>query len=316
MPPLDAIDDERPCILVVDDSPVDRQLTATLLRKGIQCRVETVPDGKQALEFLGRSSPALVLTDVRMPGLSGLDLVERICADHPHIPVVVMTAHGSEEIAAEALRKGAAHYVAKAKLAKHVVQTVQDVLVVARERQQELRLRNYWQRSEVEFCLNNDVTLIAPLVSHLQQSLLHNDTRDASTRVRIGVALHEALRNAIDHGNLELDSRLRDADGDTYYQEGLKRRGELPYATRRVHVSVRETQAESCYVIRDEGPGFDIANFDYDPTDSANLLRPSGRGLFLIKTFMDDVQFNQEGNEITLVHRRKPSGQHVTEPEN
>jgi anti-sigma regulatory factor (Ser/Thr protein kinase) len=58
------------------------------------------------------------------------------------------------------------------------------------------------------------------------------------------------------------------------------------------------------FVIRDEGPGFDVATVP-DPTDPENFTKPSGRGLLLIRTFMDEVKHNAAGNEITLVRRRR-----------
>ena len=57
-------------------------------------------------------------------------------------------------------------------------------------------------------------------------------------------------------------------------------------------------------IVRDEGPGFDVSSLP-DPTDPANLGKSSGRGLLLIRTFMDDVRFNAAGNEITLSKRRR-----------
>ena len=79
---------------------------------------------------------------------------------------------------------------------------------------------------------------------------------------------------------------------------------EQPYSRRRVVLRARESRGESRYLIADDGPGFDIRGFAYDPTDASNLDKPSGRGLFLIRTFMDEVTFNSRGNEITMVHRR------------
>ena len=64
-----------------------------------------------------------------------------------------------------------------------------------------------------------------------------------------------------------------------------------------------ETRTEATYVIRDEGRGFDPAALS-DPTSPQNLDRLTGRGLFLIRTFMDEVRHNDVGNEITLVKRR------------
>jgi len=61
--------------------------------------------------------------------------------------------------------------------------------------------------------------------------------------------------------------------------------------------------AAAVFAVRDEGPGFDVSGIP-DPTDPENMLKPSGRGLLLIRTFMDEATHNAAGNEITLVRRR------------
>src|SRR5260370_13973558 len=97
-------------ILVVDDSAVDRSRVEKLLvKEGYQ--VQSAPGGREALEILKREPPDLVLTDMQMPEIDGLQLVQEIRSKYPAIPVILMTAHGSEEIAVEALQKGAASYV-------------------------------------------------------------------------------------------------------------------------------------------------------------------------------------------------------------
>jgi len=122
----------------------------------------------------------------------------------------------------------------------------------------------------------------------------------------VSVALNEALQNAIFHGNLELDSALRDVHSDEYYSTAAERRNRAPWRGRRVRLSASESRDEARYVIRDEGPGFDVARvLADDPTDPKNLTRLSGRGLLLIRTFMSEVGFNSQGNELTMVHRRE-----------
>ena len=83
-----------------------------------------------------------------------------------------------------------------------------------------------------------------------------------------------------------------------------ERRHTSPYARRRVHVLATETPTEARYVIRDEGQGFDPSRLP-DPTDPANLEKTSGRGLLLIRTFMDEVRHNDKGDEIVMVKRRR-----------
>ena len=126
---------------------------------------------------------------------------------------------------------------------------------------------------------------------------------DEDTADRVAVALTEAMVNGIQHGNLELDSRLRQEDEATYDRMAEFRRRRPPYRDRRLHVRAALSRRGAVYVIRDEGPGFDPATLP-DPTDPAYLERPTGRGLLLIRAFMDEVAFNRAGNQVILTKRR------------
>lgn len=75
--------------------------------------VETAADGEAALEILDRALPALVLTDLKMPGLSGMDLLQKIRETWPELPVIIITAFGTIQSAVEAMRGGAYDYVTK-----------------------------------------------------------------------------------------------------------------------------------------------------------------------------------------------------------
>src|SRR5262249_4847370 len=116
------------------------------------------------------------------------------------------------------------------------------------------------------------------------------------------VALREALINAIHHGNLEVGSDVRERNEKEYQALVEERRRQEPYMDRRVHVMAKQTRAEVVFVIRDEGAGFDPKTLP-DPTDPTNMERISGRGLLLIRTFMDEVEHNDRGNQITMVKR-------------
>lgn len=291
-------------ILVVDDSPLDRRLAGAILEQQSAARVIFATNGEEALEVVGREQPDLVLTDLQMPLMDGLALVESLRNQFPLTPAILMTGKGSEEIAIQALKHGAASYVPKRNLARNLADTVRDVLAVADVGRQQWRLGDFWSQTEFQFSLDNDAGLIPLLVAHVQQYLATVQHCDTNELLRVSVALHEALRNAMHHGNLELDSQLRRESPESYYQLGEQRRTAEPYRHRRVHITAAESRSEARYVIRDEGPGFDPAALEYDPTDAENLELPSGRGLLLMRMFMHEVQYNSRGNEITLVHRR------------
>jgi anti-sigma regulatory factor (Ser/Thr protein kinase) len=156
---------------------------------------------------------------------------------------------------------------------------------------------------ESSLVLENDPALIPPLLARLRATADRLGLFDASTADGVALALTEALINAIHHGNLELDSRLRREDEATYDRMAEFRRRRPPYRDRRLHVRARLSRREAVYVIRDEGPGFDPSTLP-DPTDPAHLERTTGRGLLLIRAFMDRVAFNWDGNQITLTKRR------------
>ena len=288
--------------LVVDDSPIDAMIAGKLLSQLGRPHVVYAENGVQALELVKQLRPDLVLTDLQMPEMDGLELVESIRRLYPSVPIILMTAHGSEEIALQALRGGAASYVPKRTLATELLETVRHIVELTWVGEQQRRIFGSWERLGIQFRLENDSALIPPLVSHLQQYHSGAPVYDETESIRVGVALQEALRNAMHHGNLELNSEMRRQNSEEYYRLAAERQRQPPYATRRVNFTVDESLEEARYVIRDEGNGFDPSAV-VDPLNADNLLKPSGRGLFLMRMFMSEVRFNSKGNEITLIHR-------------
>ena len=289
-------------VLIVDDSAVDRRLAQGLLEKGGEMSFAFAANGKEAIEQLQVSPPDIVLTDLQMPEMNGLELVRAVREKYPLIPVILMTAQGSEEIAVQALSCGAASYVPKAKLAKELHATLESVLATARSQRRNERLMDCVSRTQWSFVINNDPTLVAAVVDHLQQYIARLGLCDETGRIRVAIALEEALVNAVYHGNLEISSDLRESDMNAYYALAEQRRQEEPYRSRVVHIDATIARHEATFIVRDSGPGFDPGALP-DPTDPANLEKLSGRGLLLIRTFMDEVRHNAAGNEITMIKR-------------
>jgi CheY-like chemotaxis protein len=293
-----------PTILVVDDSPVDRLLVSGLLKKDGQWAIDCAVDGADALEKLRHRKYDLVLTDLVMPGIDGLELVATVHRQHPNVPVILMTSKGTEEIAVRALHAGAASYVPKRLLAQELAETVRRVLAVSSRYLVKARLLGCMTESRCTFVLGNDVSLIESLVVHLQENAIQMALCNVGEVTRVGVALEEALVNALYHGNLQVGSELRGEDDQAYYALIARRRREPPYRDRKIHVSAKLTRDEGIFVIRDEGSGFDLSKLP-DPDDPSALERASGRGLLLMRAFMDDVSYDPSGSVATLIKRRK-----------
>ena len=296
-----------PTLLVVDDSLVDRRLVCEFLRKESEWTVEDAANGVEALARMKDAVPDLILTDLTMPVMDGLELVTAMRKHHPGVPVILMTAYGSETLAIEALERGAASYVPKSQLADKLLDTVEEVLAMARADRSHEQLINCLDRTEFTFLLENDAALIDPLVDLVQQMVGGMEFCDFTGRLRIGVALKEALLNALFHGSLEIsleqmqkvqDKLLDDTDVSLVEQ----RRSQPPYRDRKVFVDVKLSAEEARFVVRDEGPGFDVASVP-DPSDPVALEAERGRGLSLMRTFMDEVTYNDVGNEVTMIKR-------------
>ena len=288
-------------VLIVDDSATDRRLARGMLEQHPELQVLYAVNGRDALRQMELNVPDVVVTDLQMPEMNGLELTRRIKQEYPLIPVVLMTAQGSEEIAVQALQEGAASYVPKRLLAEDLGSRVLSVLAAARTHRGTTRLMNRVQ--SVSYVMENDLSLLTGLAGFLQESLFSRGLCDETERVRVGIALEEALLNAYYHGNLEVSSELRDRDYTTFYEVARKRCVEAPYWDRKIFVHAEFETNLAKFVIRDEGPGFDVSTLP-DPTAPEFLERPSGRGILLMRTFMDEVRYNDRGNEVTLVKRR------------
>ena len=264
-------------VLIVDDSAVDRRLASGLLEKDGGFQILLATNGRDAIDMLKQQAVDLVLTDLQMDEMDGLQLVEAVRADFPLTPVVLMTARGSEEIAVQALEKGAASYVAKRRLPQELLEIVHQVLDSSDENRTQSRLMHRMTNNEFSFVLNNDLSKVHSLCKYLQHTSRCVRLVDEVDRLRVGIAVEEALLNALYHGNLEVSSDLKENDPNLFEETARQRCQEEPYLHRRLFIDVRLSRDEAHYVIRDEGPGFDPAKLA-DPCDLENLEKPSGRG--------------------------------------
>jgi CheY-like chemotaxis protein len=296
-------------ILVVDDSSVDRRFVGKLLERSGVHEVEFAEDGQQALDKLQNKRPDVVLTDIQMPGRGGLDLVTAVRVRHPGLPVILMTGQGSESLAVEALQRGAANYIPKSLLGDRLLTTIDEAVSMVRADHTYERLISCLQKCHFSFELDNDPALIDPLVDLVQQMISGMGLTDATGRFRVGSAMKEALLNAIYRGNLELTfEQMQDTRESliTGKSEDLcrLRREEAPYCERKVRATVSIDLERMEIVVTDDGPGFDPATNRTDITPES-LDPQAGRGLVLMRSFMDEVQFNGRGNTVTLVKYRE-----------
>ena len=285
-------------VVIVDDEVTVRE-TLTRIVKHENLLPDTYADSRTALEALSEhhDDVMLVIIDIRMPGLSGLELMRRAAADCPDTPFIVTSGDATKKDIIQALKQGALDYFEKPFAVKEISASILKVRLLADENLKTLQVYQSLVEKRLLFKIENDVSLVQSLVSGLVAEIKISCRIPRSQFPGMRMGLHELIVNAIEHGNLELDSELKNRRN---YMDILKRRAAQPqFCERRVTVEVIiAANAFSC-VISDQGPGFDWHLLP-DPTDPENLFKPHGRGVIMAGNFFDEFFFNEFGNQVTV----------------
>ncbi len=230
-------------------------------------------------------------------------LIETLRETRPCSLIVVLTEHDRDQATAAALIRGTVGDIPGRRLEDSLLRTLRSVTgLTIRTDHRHHDLMEAWDRTTAEFVLDNRSATVTALVSYLRETLQLLRFSDQGTIIRTCVALTEALDNALYHGNLELSSELRKGSGEAWEAAVNERRETSPYKERSIFVRAELSRTEMSVTIRDEGPGFDPGKLP-DPTEADNLESVCGRGVFLVRNFMDEVRYNDKGNEVTLVKR-------------
>jgi CheY-like chemotaxis protein/anti-sigma regulatory factor (Ser/Thr protein kinase) len=273
-----------PHVLVVDDDRAFRHVIATLLQKAGYTTDQT-GDGADALARLDRTAVDLMLLDIGLPGLNGLEVLAAIRRGNRHPRVVMLTADDTPDALLEAMRGQADRFVRKPVAPGRVIDVVKEVLATAPATALPI---------EVVSARPEWVELVAPcsldVADRIQEFVLHLDADlPEDVRESMAQAFRELLSNAIEWGG-RLDP------------------------TQKVRISCLRLKRLRLYRIADPGDGFDIDQLSHaavsnpadDPLEHARVreaqgLRPGGLGLLMSKALVDEVIYNQKRNEVVLV---------------
>ena len=270
-------------ILVVDDDRTTLQMIRLQL-EAAGYEVETAKDGASALARLARSSFDLVLLDVWMPGMDGLEVLSRLRQAPSRPRVVVMTADDAPETLLRAVREHAFRYVTKPVEPAELISVVESVLASKPDLRpiEVVSARPEWVELLVP-CDREAATRIQEFLSQLD-----SDLPDA-VRADVGQAFRELLMNAIEWGG-RLDPRQT------------------------VRIACLRARRMLLYRIADPGKGFDfhelthaaVNNPPSDPLEHAAVreekgLRPGGFGLLMTRQIVDELIYNEAHNEVVFV---------------
>jgi CheY-like chemotaxis protein/anti-sigma regulatory factor (Ser/Thr protein kinase) len=269
-------------LLVVDDNDAFRKLISQELRdEGY--RVIDVDDGRSALEVIEREQVDVMLADIVMPHMDGIELLDRALHLNPGIRTIVMTGQGTVQTVIEAFKKRACDFLSKPFRIDELRVAVEtalrhhslcDIEVVS--------AKANW----IEILVPCDLSAVGPIHNFMAEleGDLPQDTREA-----IGACFREMLSNAIEHGG-KCDP------------------------TQKVTIRYVRLKRAILYSIKDPGEGFDaarvshaaLANPEGQPLQHMRVrqemgLRPGGYGILLASQMIDELVYNEKCNELIFV---------------
>ena len=277
-------------VLIVDDNPMDQRLAGACVQES---GLETLfaNNGADALTLLESTTVDVILSDLDMPEVNGLELVRSVRLSRPEIPVILMTAQGSEELAAEALRSGASSYVAKRNLNSELSTALKIAANLVQKSRNREAIYSVLDEASWRFTFGNDVDEASNIVRHIQDVLIAMEICDELELLGVGTAILEAVQYAIDYGNLELRASEQVPDIESLRDSRL---AEPEFAERKIRLSCNLWQRGAQFVITHDGPAFESEVIDDTLTDEEQ------RGLVLMRLFTDEVSFDKDGSAIVL----------------
>jgi DNA-binding response OmpR family regulator len=287
-------------VLVVEDDPPSRiYFMDTVVALGYECI--GAENGKIALEKWESFQPDFILSDIRMPVMDGLELLEAVRRRDSDVIVVMATAFGSEEYTIKALRLGAHDYLKKPVRHEELGRTLKKYARLIEDRSMQQDVAAMVVRRECDLVFDNNLGLVGKTADYLMRETGNRLSRRDRTAVLLG--LGELLMNAVEHGNLgityeekseAMDKSLQDLD--RLYRE---RGGSPELATRKVWVEFVMNDRFAEWRITDEGAGFDWREMP-DPTAPENLMASHGRGILLCRMQFDELEFLGKGNMVRV----------------
>ncbi len=268
--------------LIVEDHPEQAGLVARILRMR-EFEPIVAEDGQTGLRLARKHQPDVLLLDLMLPDINGFDVCRQLRTDRETmlIPVVMLTALNDMQHRVHGFRVGANAYLTK----PYGVGDLFEAISAARAWRTSMEHRLL--QGEVSVELNSEITLLKDLNDFLMHVCQTTPLTNEQI-MQIRQAVMEMAHNAIEWGNQHQSDRLV----------------KIIYRVHEDHLEI---------VVRDQGTGFDRSNLPHaaiadDPFTHLDVreklgLRAGGFGLLICQGMVDEMSYNDQGNEVTLIKR-------------
>ncbi|HYO62342.1 MAG TPA: ATP-binding protein [Pyrinomonadaceae bacterium] len=272
---------EKRRILIVESSTELRQLLQSVLGE-LGHDVVVCGDREAAIARDDLEDFDLIISDLTETPESGLQILGEMKKKSLFVPVVVSSEDVNQNGIIKAFKLGAANCVRRPYDPDELRTIVEKTLSYKLRFVEDLKVLPF-VREHIEFELPSDLSLMNGVLHYLNERVALLGIIKPE-RSNLFIALDEAFVNAVKHGNKNDSTKL-------------------------VRIIADLSAKEARFTVEDEGEGFNLHEIP-DPRDPANLFKTSGRGVLLIYNIMDEVEYNERGNRLTMVKRPDDSLDH------
>jgi serine/threonine-protein kinase RsbW len=269
---------ERRRILIVDNNDELRAMLEKVLRE-LGHEVVATGDRNEALAREDLDEFDLIISDLTEDEHAGMQLLSEIKRKRLMVPVVVSSDEAQQPGVVKAFKMGAANFLRLPYNKEELRSIVEKTLAYKLRFVDDLKVLPF-VREKIDFELPSDVSLMNGVLQYLTERVAKLGIIKPE-RSNLFVALDEAFINAVKHGNRNDPTKL-------------------------VRITAELSAKEARFTVEDEGQGFNVQEIP-DPRDPANLFKTSGRGVLLIYNIMDEVEYNERGNRLTMIKRPEDS---------
>lgn len=288
-------------ILIIDDENLVRSvINIALTNKGY--KVYEADNGKTGIQMFIDIDPDIVITDVNMPEMSGIEVTKNIKENKVDADVVIMTGYGTEELIIEALRVGASNYINKPVDFKELFNILDSIILKRENRRLFDVLKDVVVFEKKSLVLDNDITKVWGTVNQILFNLSPSIERKKIEELKLG--LYEILVNSIEHGNLGItyDEKKEALENNTYNKLVTRKLKEANEQKKVVNIQTVYNGEELVVEIIDQGKGFNLKELP-PLSDPDTLLAVHGRGILLASLYFDKLEYKEPGNVVTIVEK-------------
>jgi CheY-like chemotaxis protein len=269
---------EQRRILIVDNNDELRSTLEQVLRD-LGHTVVATGEREAALSREDLDEFDLIISDLTDDADSGVQLLSELKRKRLLVPVVVSSDESQQPGIVKAFKMGAANYLRLPYNKDELRNIIEKTLSYKLRFVDDLKVLPH-VHEKIDFELPSDLSLMNGVLHYLIERVSKLGLISPE-RSNLFVALDEAFVNAVKHGNRNDPTKM-------------------------VRITAELSVKEARFTVEDEGNGFNVQEIP-DPCDPANLFKTSGRGVLLIYNIMDEVKYNERGNQLTMVKRPEDS---------